>query len=217
MAAQPRGDAQQQHQAWAADMSALDDCAAGGGGAHGDGGYSDDDDGGGGDYSNGGDGGYDSGGEGGGGWDGGFGGGAAGGDFGDGLEQDPEHELLQAPRRVAHVGVSYSRASKQVDVHALKDIIWGGVLRAGGGDGQAQVGLEASGAAQEAAEQPVDFRDVIKVVPKESPAGRLEDMSVHMCFICLLHLANQHGLEVKSGDDLRTLTVRGRPQAAMGG
>ncbi len=71
----------------------------------------------------------------------------------------------------------------------------------------------ASPEEEEAAAGSIDFRDVIKVVPPESAAGRLEDMSVHMCFICLLHLANQHGLEVKSGADLRTLRIRGVPDS----
>ncbi|KAI8477446.1 MAG: condensin complex subunit 2-domain-containing protein [Monoraphidium minutum] len=185
---------------WAADMSALDDAAPGydGGGGDDDDDYGDDAGGGFGDYGGGGD--YDSGGEGeGDGWGGG----------GEDAAADPELQLLQAPRRAAHFGVSYSRASKQVDVHALKEIIWGGVLAADGGAAAADSSAAAGSSAADTAARPVDFHDVIKAVPQESAAGRLEDMSVHMCFICLLHLANQHGLEVRSGDDLRTLTIAG--------
>ncbi|GBF88554.1 condensin complex subunit 2 [Raphidocelis subcapitata] len=142
---------------------------------------------------------------------------AAGGGF---AAAGDEHELLSAPRRVAHVGVSYSRVSKQVDVHALKDIIWGGVLAAprdaAAPDAPAAAAAAAAGSAAASAGA-VDFRDVIKAVPNHSAAGRLEDMSVHMCFICLLHLANQHQLEVRSGEDLSTLVIRGAPGAGRGG
>ena len=48
---------------------------------------------------------------------------------------------------------------------------------------------------------------VIVHVPEDSAAGALEDVSVHMCFICLLHLANEKGLVVKAHDDLKTLTI----------
>lgn len=195
--------------------------------------YGDDDDddcgGGFGDYGGGG--GYDSGADEAGGEGGAGGGSAAGGWFDDdlGIDQDPEMQLLQAPRRVAQVGVNYSRSSKQVDVHALKDIIWKGLQharRGGSGDGSeaeasnGRDGMEEEGVEEEAeggeGAAAVDFREVIKAVPERSAAGRLEDMSVHMCFICLLHLANQHGLEVKSGQDLRTLVIRqGKGQPAL--
>lgn len=42
----------------------------------------------------------------------------------------------------------------------------------------------------------VSMHDVIARVAKGNAAGRVEDLSVHLCFICVLHLCNEHGLEL---------------------
>ena len=55
--------------------------------------------------------------------------------------------------------------------------------------------------------QDVSFQDLIADVPHFSAAGRAEDLSVHLCFICLLHLANEHGLAVQDTESLDQLTV----------
>ena len=63
-------------------------------------------------------------------------------------------------------------------------------------------------AIQEAADdQAISFQDVIANLPQKSAAGRAEDLSVHLCFICLLHLANEHGLSVQGTSKLDQLTV----------
>jgi condensin complex subunit 2 len=46
----------------------------------------------------------------------------------------------------------------------------------------------------------------MEAVPAVSPAGAARDLSVHMCFICLLHLANEKGLAIRGGEDLTTLS-----------
>ena len=43
---------------------------------------------------------------------------------------------------------------------------------------------------------------------------RLEDLSVHLCFICVLHLANEHGLAVAGVTGLDRLLVSNVPAAA---
>lgn len=50
---------------------------------------------------------------------------------------------------------------------------------------------------------------VLQEVPAVSAAGPLEELSVHMCFICLLHLANEKGLAITSTSDLAGLKIRG--------
>lgn len=67
-------------------------------------------------------------------------------------------------------------------------------------------------AVQKAADdQAISFQDVIADLPQKSAAGRAEDLSVHLCFICLLHLANEHGLSVQGTQQLDHLTV-GHPK-----
>ena len=80
---------------------------------------------------------------------------------------------------------------RQVDVRALKESLW-----------------QNMEAIQEAADdQAISFQDVIAGLPQKSVAGRAEDLSVHLCFICLLHLANEHGLSVQGTAELDQLIV----------
>ena len=81
--------------------------------------------------------------------------------------------------------------SLQVDVRALKEIMWSSI--------------EPVQAASD--RRMVSFQDVIADMPQKSAAGRAEDLSVHLCFICLLHLANEHGLVVEGTQELDQLRV----------
>lgn len=82
-------------------------------------------------------------------------------------------------------------AALQVDVRALKETLW-----------------HSMGSVQEASsEQVVSFQELIADVPPSSAAGRAEDLSVHLCFICLLHLANEHGLAIRGTESLDQLVV----------
>ena len=45
-------------------------------------------------------------------------------------------------------------------------------------------------------------------------AGATEDISVHMAFICMLHLANEHGLKITDRPSLSDLDISNLPVAA---
>lgn len=113
-------------------------------------------------------------------------------------------ELAQASHKVEQVEVSYSKAAKQVDVKALKELMWRGI------------NMAAHARQEQGIENPRDditFADVLSTVPEENQAGRLEDLSVHLCFICVLHLANEHGLVVKGVPELNQLIIGNVPAA----
>jgi hypothetical protein len=110
----------------------------------------------------------------------------------------------------------------QVDVRALKEIIWGSLttaLKHAPGSTSSRSnreeamehdwdsGEEAAAGCSGQDTEAVNFAKVLEGVPEKSGAGQLSDLSVHMCFICLLHLANEKGLVIKSQPDLRTLTI----------
>jgi condensin complex subunit 2 len=86
----------------------------------------------------------------------------------------------------------------QVDVKALKEIVWQGLSHSK---------TAAAADEQEPADSSVSFQDILAHVPDQSQAGDRRDLSVHLCFICLLHLANENGLVVKDASDLKTLQV----------
>jgi condensin complex subunit 2 len=108
-------------------------------------------------------------------------------------------QLAEAPRKIAKTEIGYSRAAKQVDVRALKELLW-----------ESLEGLSTEafrGVEKDEGVGRVSFHDVLRAVPESNAAGALEDLSVHLCFICALHLANEHGLAISSGEGLDTLII----------
>jgi hypothetical protein len=98
-------------------------------------------------------------------------------------------------------------------VRALKDLLWDSLVtvnthKAAIDSSSTTEQDDSTTAAAECGATPtIPFQEVIVSVPQQSAAGSLEDVSVHMCFICLLHLANEKGLVIKAKEDLKTLTI----------
>ena len=93
----------------------------------------------------------------------------------------------------------------QVDIRALKGVLWDnlvGVLTPPEASQSDEANLESKSAS---------FQDAMSAVAEQgAAAGDAQELSVQLCFVCLLHLANEHGLRVTAGDDLASLTVSGR-------
>lgn len=77
---------------------------------------------------------------------------------------------------------------------------------------QANAWMAAAGAGTPTHTHPTP-QDVLATVREHNPAGRLEDLSVHLCFICVLHLANEHGLVVRDAPQLDRLIISNVPAA----
>lgn len=102
-------------------------------------------------------------------------------------------------------------------MRALKDLLWDSLVTANTrktsaahneDSSSSSMDADAAAAAAPGSQQPtIPFQEVIVSVPQRSAAGSLEDVSVHMCFICLLHLANEKGLVIKTQEDLATLNI----------
>ena len=94
------------------------------------------------------------------------------------------------------IDIAFDRRPKQVDVRALKTTLWENVQRRAGG------GAGGGGFAD-------TFSDIVATLPRENPAGRPQDISVHLCFICMLHLANENNLTIKGEPSLAELRISG--------
>ena len=114
-----------------------------------------------------------------------------------GWNDDGDNGLVDAPRKVEKIEVNYARTTKVVDIRALKQTIW--------------KDLEEE---NETMEQKHSFHGILSQFPEQNPAGRLEDISVHMAFICALHLANEHGLVIKSVPEMNDLVISNVPTEA---
>ncbi|GMY31162.1 condensin complex subunit 2-like [Fagus crenata] len=118
------------------------------------------------------------------------------GQYDDGcVHNDVDHldGLVSQPRRVNKVEVNYDKTSKQVDVHALKESLWDQIQ-------------EYTEVPETVSKDPISFRHLLSSFPVDCQAAAPKDISPHLCFICLLHLANEHGLSIHDCptlDDLR--------------
>ena len=103
------------------------------------------------------------------------------GDAGDagGADVDSDDEFFAGDslRRVRPEYVEHAKKAKQVDVKRLKDNIWRGLdMENGAGERQ--------------------FGDVVTGLASSYTPAKFDEISTSFCFICLLHLANEEGLQI---------------------
>ncbi|KAJ4808076.1 Condensin complex subunit 2 [Rhynchospora pubera] len=106
-------------------------------------------------------------------------------EFGNDYNMDEPGSLLRKPRQVNKIDIKYDKVSKQVDVHALKNMLWGHIQEV-----VEDAESEQEKVQEEEKEATVTLSGILHQFPNESPM----DISPHLFFICLLHLANEHGL-----------------------
>ncbi|GAB2274927.1 hypothetical protein Dimus_009696 [Dionaea muscipula] len=115
-------------------------------------------------------------------------------------DDEESSTLVSQPRQVNKVEVQYDKTSKQVDVQALKEVLWERMKRS------------SAIPSQNGEEEVVSFKDVLAGFPSDCTAASVvEHVSPHLCFICLLHLANEHGLSLHGSATLDDLAVHLHP------
>lgn len=97
--------------------------------------------------------------------------------------------------------VNFSRVSKKVDVKKLKDNIWSSIKTL------AIANKSRESDESTVAEGNLRFTEIAAELSKTYRTEAKKDISTSFCFICLLHLANEHGLKVTSTDDYEDLLV----------
>ncbi|KAI3769654.1 hypothetical protein L6452_00763 [Arctium lappa] len=97
--------------------------------------------------------------------------------------------LVSQPRQVNKIEVEYDKTSKQVDVQALKETLWSSMQETH---------------AQET--KTLSFKHILASFPTDNKKTT-DGISPHLCFICVLHLANEHGLSIHGCVNLDDLTI----------
>ncbi|KAJ8557253.1 hypothetical protein K7X08_002878 [Anisodus acutangulus] len=98
--------------------------------------------------------------------------------------------LVSQPRQVNKIEVQYDKTSKQVDVQVLKETLWDQLN-------------------QTSVEEGMSFKHMLAAFPDDCRASAsIDAISPHLCFICLLHLANEHGLRIQGCVDLDDLSIQ---------
>lgn len=90
------------------------------------------------------------------------------------------------------LSLNYARTAKKIDVQELKRVLW----------------QEIQPKTRSRTEHSTSFSSLVQGLDKtDLPKEMLKDVSVPYCFICLLHLANEHNLDIgNNGDDLLVLS-----------
>ncbi|KAI8867919.1 barren-domain-containing protein [Ramicandelaber brevisporus] len=148
---------------------------------------------------------------------GGDGGGMIGGMAGIGGYSD-DKTMLPHIKLVTAQHVKYTKVAKHVDLKRLKDNIWRGLSETPSAvpslnDTQQSIDGEVFAATQDQGEadgDPKNFTSIMSTLKDRYSEKRLKDITVPFCFICLLHLANERGLEIKNTGDgnLNDLVIR---------
>jgi len=90
-----------------------------------------------------------------------------------------------------------------VDVRKLKENIWKGLRIPNPEQHPEEEDAEMMDADRDAVTNPEEartFDDVIVGLQGSYPEDKLAEISTSFCFICLLHLANERGLKLETGD-----------------
>lgn len=85
--------------------------------------------------------------------------------------------------------VNYARVSKKVDVRKLKDNLW-----------------KAVNSLRKESE-PLNFKSIAREVGGNYSEDARRELSTSFCFICLLHLANEHGLQIGNAPAYEDLII----------
>lgn len=105
-------------------------------------------------------------------------------------------QLIKGNNKPKSDTLNYSKTAKNVNVKALKDNIW-------------KVLEENEDEAKHDSKQ---FSEVVKDIAHMYPKEQKKDLSTSFCFICLLHLANEHSLVINNNESLTDLQITGLNQ-----
>ncbi|KAH9298186.1 hypothetical protein KI387_029868, partial [Taxus chinensis] len=104
------------------------------------------------------------------------------------VEDLNDSNMVAQPRKVSKIDVDYDKTSKDVDVRILKETLWDCIQNSA-------KTMEEDYEAR--LESMTSFKRLLDKLPATCPAAAPGNISVHLCFICLLHLANEHNLKIE--------------------
>lgn len=114
-------------------------------------------------------------------------------------KEDLGSQFVTGGRRARPEYVNFSKVAKRVDIKLLKDNLWKSIKSEA-----------AEGAAEVApSETAKNFTEVVEVIGGMYRPEEKKDLSTSFCFICLLHLANEHGLSLESSEQYDDLHIKG--------
>ncbi|KAK9481116.1 condensin complex subunit 2/barren [Lipomyces japonicus] len=119
--------------------------------------------------------------------------------------------VLNGNRRFKASYVNYAKVAKKVDVKKLKDNLWSSFEYENSElDNRRMSRRKTVGELDlpQAEEGETYFSDIVGGLKNKYPSKALADISTSFCFICLLHLANEKGLEIENNGDYTDLSIK---------
>lgn len=127
--------------------------------------------------------------------------------LGDYFEGDAPMEMVEAPAQPSNLRIAYAKTAKRVDVKKLKSSLWQQL--------SSDVPPPPVVAAPESTKKKTktkmvdkSFQQTLMELPRSIESKELSEISVPYCFICLLHLANEKGLEIQTIDQSTDLRIQ---------
>lgn len=123
-------------------------------------------------------------------------------------KEDIGSQFVTSAKKVRPEYVNFSRVAKRVDVKLLKDNLWKTIKE----EDQAIAEDPSAGAATGtlvASSREKNFKEVVGSIGGMYRPDEKKDLSTSFCFICLLHLANEHGLSIEANDQHDDLYITG--------
>lgn len=114
------------------------------------------------------------------------------------IKEDMGSQLVTGGRKARPEYVNFSKVAKRVDVKLLKDNLWKSI--------KLETREKTPGEEYESSKT---FKNVVNVIGEMYRPEEKKDLSTSFCFICLLHLANEHGLSIESTPTHDDLVIKG--------
>ena len=108
-------------------------------------------------------------------------------------------QLVTGGRKVRPEYVNFSRIAKRVDIKLLKENLWTKL---------STFGDEAQRAEKNEQSHAKTFGDTVRSVGELYEPEKRKDLSTSFCFICLLHLANEHNLSLSTNQNYDDLNIQ---------
>jgi len=114
------------------------------------------------------------------------------------IKEETGNQFVTGGRKARPEYVNFSKVAKRVDVKLLKDNLWKSIKH--------ETREKTPG---EEKEETKTFKNVVDVIGEMYRPDEKKDLSTSFCFICLLHLANEHGLSIESTAMHDDLVIKG--------
>ena|SRR3990167_4223681 len=107
--------------------------------------------------------------------------------------------LIDEPEKVKLIKITHAKRAKRVDIEKLRGCIWKELCT----PSTEKRNKSRPSVVPEDISEPKLFSNILSQLPEVVPQPHLVDLSVPLCFICLLDLANKKGLQIdQKGSDL---------------